>query len=134
MKEFLLHINGIETPVTVADDQVLSPVEISGDKSDFRIDYGNGLTKVGGVVRVSATPVTDGVIEGVHNIVTPFTKLLNYTAVAMNVQEAAASVNGENVFVADTDTGFKIYATAKAATAKTIQVRWSAEGIMEDSL
>lgn len=134
MKQQLIEINGVETPVGIPDDQVLSPVETSGDKSNFRIDYGNGLTKVGGVVRVSATPVTDGVIEGVHNIVTPFAKLLNYTAVAMNVPEPASVVSGENVFVADTDTGFRIYATAKAAAAKTIQVRWSAEGIMGDSL
>lgn len=124
----IININGVDTPVEIVGHS--SDVSYTGDKTGFRIEYGNGLVKVGGVVNVPAAPVKNGVIEGTHNIEVPFLTLFDYGAVAMNVADTPENITGESVFVTDTDTGFKIYATASATSAKTIPVRWYAEGVV----
>lgn len=122
----VLSINGMDTPCTM-DISLLSH---QGHKDSYRIDYGDGLVEMGGIVDVSADTVKSGVIEGTHIVELPFTTIYDFQATAMNVAATPEQVTGEKVFIADTGSGYKIYASANAKSAKTIPVKWSAKGAM----
>lgn len=103
---------------------------ITGDKNNYRINYGNGLVEMGGIVQIECSVVTTGVVEGTHVVELPFSNLLHFDAVAMNVVDSPDSITGEDAFVTDVTNGFKIYATAKATSTHTIPVKWIAKGVM----
>lgn len=117
-------INGYETIIEIPQGQVLSPVNVQGDKDNYRIEYGNGLVEVGGLVEVNATP-TNGHIEGSYAIDVNFANLLDVQVTALDISNAVQ----ENAHISFTDTGFKIWAHANTTTAATIKVKWSAKGI-----
>lgn len=126
----IVNINGYETVIEIPEGQVLSPVKHSGNKSDFRINYGNGLVKVGGIVEIECNEVTSGIIEGTKVIELPFGTTYDFQATAMNVIDAPSVITGESAFITEVRNGYKIYATAKSTQSKTIPVKWSAEGRM----
>lgn len=122
-------INGYETVIEIPDGQVLSPVKVQGDQSNYEIEYGNGLKEVGGIVEVQATTVKDGVIEGVQRIELPFYKTLDYQVTAINVSASPAVLTGEFAFARLDENTLVVYGTANASEPKTIQVKWTAKGL-----
>lgn len=122
-------INGYETVIEIPDGQVLSPVKVQGDQSNYEIEYGNGLKEVGGIVEVQATSVRDGVVEGVQRVELPFYKTLDFQVTALNVSASPAVLTGEFAFARLDDKVLVVYGTANSNEAKTIQVKWTAKGI-----
>lgn len=124
----VVNINGYETVIEIPEGQVLSPVTYSGDNSNFRIDYGNGLVKVGGIVAIECNSVTPQLIEGVKVMELPFSQVYDFQATAMNVSDSPDNIAGEGAFITEQSGVYKIYAHAKATSTHTIRVKWSAEG------
>lgn len=124
----VVNINGYETVIEIPEGQALSPVTHSGDKSDFRIEYGNGLVKVGGIVEIECGNVTPHLIEGVKVMELPFSQVYNFQVTAMNVSSNPANISNEGAFITEQDGVYKIYAHAKASSTYTIPVKWAAEG------
>lgn len=120
----IVNINGYETIIEIPQGQVMSPVNVQGDKDNYRIEYGNRLVEVGGLVEVNATP-TNGHIEGSHPIDLNFTTLLDVQVTTLDISNAVQ----ENAHISLTDTGFKIWAHANTTTDSMIKVKWSAKGI-----
>lgn len=122
-------INGYETVIEIPDGQVLSPVKVQGDQSNYEIEYGNGLKEVGGIVEVQATSVKEGVIEGVQRVELPFYKTLDFQVTALNVSASPAVLTGEFAFARLDNKVLVVYGTANSNEAKAIQVKWTAKGI-----
>lgn len=122
-------INGIPTPVTFPRE-ALSEVRTFGSKDDYRIEYGNGLVELGGIVNVQANTVKEGIIEGTYDVELPFNTTYDFQATAMNVTSDASILTSENAFITEISNGYKIYATAASNQSKTISVKWSAKGVI----
>lgn len=120
----VVNINGFETVIEIPEGQVLSPVTVTGDKDNYRIEYGNGLVELGGTVEVEATE-NNGHIEGSLAINLPFTTTLSVHVTTLDIANAVQ----ENAHISETETGFKIWAHANTTTAQTIKVKWSAKGL-----
>lgn len=116
-----VNINGFVTPIELPDT-----VRAGGDVQAYHIDYG-GLVEIGGVVSVDAQPVRDGEIEGVALLPLGFSRVLSVSATAGNVKETAEHLTGESAFVELAGDTLKVFASARANEAKTIQVFWSAK-------
>lgn len=125
----VVNINGYETVIEIPGSQVLSPVKVRGDQSNYEIEYGNGLKELGGIVEVQATSVKEGVIEGVQRIELPFFKTLDYQVTAINVSASPAVLTGEFAFARLDNQHLVVYATANSTESKNIQVKWTAKGI-----
>ena len=123
-------INGYETVIEIPESQVLSPVKVQGDQSHYEIEYGNGLKEVGGIVEVHATTAKEGVIEGVQRVELPFYKTLDYQVTAINVSASPAVLTGEFAFARLDENTLVVYGTANSNEAKTIQVKWTAKGLV----
>lgn len=128
MKQVVI-INGYETVIEIPEGEVLSPVKVQGDQSNYEIEYGNGLKEVGGIVEVQATTVKEGVIEGVQRVELPFHKTLDFQVTALNVSASPAVLTGEFAFARLDDKVLVVYGTANSNEAKAIQVKWTAKGI-----
>lgn len=126
----VVFINGYETVIEIPDRQVLSPVKVQGDQSNYEIEYGNGLKEVGGVVEVQATSVRDGVIEGVQRVELPLARTLDFQVTAINVSASPAVLTGEFAFARLDGNVLVVYGTANSNEAKAIQVKWTAKGIV----
>lgn len=127
----IININGFETPIEIPEGQTLSPVTAQGDKTNYRIEYGNGLVELGGTVDVTVNRVAEGVLEGIHNVALSFSTTLSVQVTAMNVIQGAETLNSESAFITDTTDGFRIYATARStAETQVIPVRWVAKGLI----
>ena len=126
----IVYINGYKTRIEIPENQVLSPVKVQGDQNNYEIEYGNGLKEVGGIVEVQATSVKEGVIEGVRRVELPFYKTLDFQVTAINVSTSSTVLTGELAFARlDGDT-LVVYGTANASEPKTIQVKWTAKGLV----
>lgn len=130
MANIVADINGYLTPIEIDDTELnsLSVVSVEGDKTAYRIEYGNGLVEVGGTAEITVTPIKDGVVEGTMSIDTGLT-IINAHATAMNLAVPAPVATGENAFIAVSDKTLKIYATANATAEKTVAVMWSVKGV-----
>lgn len=125
----VVNINGYETVIEIKETDVLSPVKVQGDQSNYEIEYGNGLKEVGGIVEVQATTAKEGVIEGVQRVELPFVKTLDFQVTAINVSASPAVLTGEFAFARLDENTLVVYGTANASEPKTIQVKWTAKGI-----
>lgn len=128
----LVNINGYETIIEVPDGQEQCAVKYEGDKTSYRIDYGNGLVKVGGTVHITTSAINNVTTntEGTKAIKFPveFSKLLNVNVVALDTSEGRVM---EHAHVGNpTNTGLVIYASALGAKSVTFEVMWSAEGVI----
>lgn len=126
----VVNINGYETVIEIKEEDVLSPVKVQGDQSHYEIEYGNGLKEVGGIVEVQATTVKEGVIEGVKRVELPFYKTLDFQVTALNVSVSPAVLTGEFAFARLDGKALVVYGTANASEPKTIQVKWTAKGMI----
>lgn len=126
----VVNINGYETVIEIKEEDVLSPVKVQGDQSHYEIEYGNGLKEVGGIVEVQATSVKEGVIEGVQRVELPFVKTLDFQVTAINVSASPAVLTGEFAFARLDGNTLVVYGTANASEPKTIQVKWTAKGMI----
>lgn len=125
----VVNINGYETVIESPEGEVLSPIKVQGDQSNYEIEYGNGLKEVGGIVEVQATTVKDGVIEGVQRVELPFYETLDYQVTAINVTASPTELTGEFAFARLDNNTLVVYGTANANEPKTIQVKWTAKGL-----
>ena len=125
----IVYINGYKTRIEIPENQVLSPVKVQGDQSNYEIEYGNGLKEVGGIVEVQATSAKEGVIEGVQRVELPFYKTLDYQVTAINVSASPAVLTGEFAFARLDENTLVVYGTANSNETKTIQVKWTAKGL-----
>ena len=125
----VVNINGYETVIEIPEVEMLSPVKVQGDQSNYEIEYGNGLKEIGGVVEVQATSVKDGVIEGVQRVELPFYKTLDFQVTAINVTASPEELTGEFAFARLDNNTLVVYGTANANEPKTIQVKWTAKGL-----
>lgn len=119
----IVNINGFETIIEIPEGQAVSPLIHQGDKSDYRIDYGNGLVEVGGLVEVSTSTV-NGHIEGSTAVELPFDRVYSVQVTTLDIPNAVQ----ENAHISLTDSGFKIWAHANTQTPSVIRVMWSAKG------
>ena len=126
----VVNINGYETVIEIPESQVLSPVKVQGDQSNYEIEYGNGLKEVGGIVEVQATTAKEGVIEGVQRVELPFYKTLDFQVTAINVSASPAVLTGEFAFARLDGNTLVVYGTANASEPKAIQVKWTAKGVV----
>lgn len=126
----VVNINGYETVIEIPEAEVLSPIKVQGDQNNYEIEYGNGLKEVGGIVEVQATIVKDGVIEGVQRVELPFYNTLDYQVTAINVTASPAELTGEFAFARLDNNTLVVYGTANSNEPKTIQVKWTAKGIV----
>ena len=125
----VVNINGYETVIEIPEAEVLSPIKVQGDQSNYEIEYGNGLKEVGGIVEVQATTVKDGVIEGVQRVELPFYNTLDFQVTAINVTASPTELTGEFAFARLDNNTLVVYGTANANEPKTIQVKWTAKGL-----
>ena len=125
----VVNINGYETVIEIPEVEMLSPVKVQGDQSNYEIEYGNGLKEIGGIVEVQATSVKDGVIEGVQRVELPFYKTLDFQVTAINVTASPEELTGEFAFARLDNNTLVVYGTANANEPKTIQVKWTAKGL-----
>lgn len=125
----VVNINGYETVIEIPAGEMLSPIKVQGDQSNYEIEYGNGLKEVGGVVEVQATTVKDGVIEGVQRVELPFYNTLDFQVTATNVTASPTELTGEFAFARLDNNTLVVYGTANANEPKTIQVKWTAKGL-----
>lgn len=125
----VVNINGYETVIEIPAGEMLSPIKVQGDQSNYEIEYGNGLKEVGGIVEVQATTVKDGVIEGVQRVELPFYNTLDFQVTAINVTASPAELTGEFAFARLDNNTLVVYGTANANEPKTIQVKWTAKGL-----
>ena len=126
----VVNINGYETVIEIPAGEMLSPIKVQGDQSNYEIEYGNGLKEVGGIVEVQATTVKDGVIEGVQRVELPFYKTLDFQVTAINVTASPTELTGEFAFARLDNNTLVVYGTANSNEPKTIQVKWTAKGII----
>lgn len=126
----VVNINGYETVIEIPAGEMLSPIKVQGDQSNYEIEYGNGLKEVGGIVEVQATTVKDGVIEGVQRVELPFYNTLDFQVTAINVTASPAELTGEFAFARLDNNTLVVYGTANSNEPKTIQVKWAAKGIV----
>ena len=126
----VVNINGYETVIEIKEEDVLSPVKVQGDQSNYEINYGNRLKELGGIVEVQATTVKEGVIEGVQRVELPFYKTLDFQVTAINVSASPAVLTGEFAFARLDGNTLVVYGTANASEPKTIQVKWTAKGMI----
>lgn len=126
----VVNINGYETVIEIPAGEILSPIKVQGDQSNYEIEYGNGLKEVGGVVEVQATSVKDGVIEGVQRVELPFYNTLDFQVTATNVTASPTELTGEFAFARLDNNTLVVYGTANANEPKTIQVKWTAKGLV----
>lgn len=127
-----VNINGYETIIEIPDGQEQCAVKYEGGKASYRIDYGNGLVKVGGTARVTTSTINNVTTntEGTKAIKFPdeFSKLLNVNVVALDTSEGRVM---EHAHVGNpTNTGMTIYASALGTKPVTFEVMWSAEGVL----
>lgn len=125
----VVNINGYETVIEIPAGEMLSPIKVQGDQSNYEIEYGNGLKEVGGIVEVQATTVKDGVIEGVQRVELPFYNTLDFQVTAINVTASPPELTGEFAFARLDNNTLVVYGTANANEPKTIQVKWTAKGL-----
>ena len=126
----VVNINGYETVIEIPAGESISPIKVQGDQSHYEIEYGNGLKEVGGIVEVQATTVKDGVIEGVQRVELPFYNTLDYQVTAINVTASPTELTGEFAFARLDNNTLVVYGTANSNEPKTIQVKWTAKGIV----
>lgn len=125
----VVNINGYETVIEIPEGEMLSPIKVQGDQSNYEIEYGNGLKEVGGIVEVQATTVKDGVIEGVQRVELPFYNTLDFQVTAINVTASPTELTGEFAFARLDNNTLVVYGTANSTEPKTIQVKWTAKGL-----
>ena len=125
----VVNINGYETVIEIPEGEMLSPIKVQGDQSNYEIEYGNGLKEVGGIVEVQATTVKEGVIEGVQRVELPFYNTLDFQVTAINITASPAELTGEFAFARLENNTLVVYGTANANEPKTIQVKWTAKGL-----
>ena len=125
----VVNINDYETVIEIPEGEMLSPIKVQGDQSNYEIEYGNGLKEVGGIVEVQATSVKEGVIEGVQRVELPFYKTLDFQVTAINVTASPEELTGEFAFARLDNNTLVVYGTANANEPKTIQVKWTAKGL-----
>lgn len=126
----IVNINGYETVIEISESQVLSPVKVHGDQSSYEISYGNGLKEIGGIVEVQANTAKEGVIEGVQRVELPFYKTLDFQVTAINISAPPAVLTGEFAFARLDGNTLVVYGTANSNEPKTIQVKWTAKGLI----
>lgn len=126
----VVNINGYETVIEIPEGQVLSPVKVQGDQSNYEINYGNRLKELGGILEVQATTVKEGMIEGVQRVELPFHRTLDFQVTAINVSASPAVLTGEFAFARLDGNTLVVYGTANASKPKTIQVKWTAKGMI----
>lgn len=126
----IVNINGYETVIEISESQVLSPVKVSGDQNSYEISYGNGLKEIGGIVEVQANTAKESVIEGVQRVELPFYKTLDFQVTAINVSASPAVLTGEFAFARLDGNTLVVYGTANSNEPKTIQVKWTAKGLI----
>ena len=126
----IVNINGYETVIEISESQVLSPVKVSGDQSSYEISYGNGLKEIGGIVEVQANTAKKGVIEGIQRVELSFYKTLDFQVTAINVSASPAVLTGEFAFARLDGNTLVVYGTANSNESKTIQVKWTAKGLI----
>ncbi len=126
----VIFINGYETVIEISESQVLSPVKVSGDQNSYEISYGNGLKEIGGIVEVQANTAKESVIEGVQRVELPFYKTLDFQVTAINVSASPAVLTGEFAFARLDGNTLVVYGTANSNEPKTIQVKWTAKGLI----
>lgn len=127
----VVNINGYETVIEIPESQIISPVNVEGNSDSYRIDYGNGLVKVGGELAIKTVPVKDGTgrTEGVVTVDLPeFRQVLGFGAVAMDSDKGSLFEHAHLGQVTFKD--MNVYASAISNKAVELKVNWFVEGII----
>lgn len=127
----VVNINGYETVIEIPESQVISPVQVAGSSDSYRIDYGNGLVKVGGELAIKTVPVKDGTgrTEGMVTVDLPeFSRVLSFGVVAMDSDRGSLFEHAHLGQVTFKD--MNVYASAISDKAVELKVNWFVEGII----
>lgn len=118
----MTNINGFETPIEFPEGSVAS-VHASGDRQQWRVDFGSGFVQVGGI----ATVAFDNVTEAAVTVRLPFGKLLDFQATPIDVQGPL----GEAVHIELLDNdSVQVYARTSQTFTGSFYVKWSASGVV----
>lgn len=127
----VVNINGYETVIEIPESQVISPVKVEGNSDSYRIDYGNGLVKVGGELPIKTVPVKDGTgrTEGMVTVDLPeFSQVLSFGAVAMDSDKGSLFEHAHLGQVTFKD--MNVYASAISDKEVELKVNWFVEGLL----
>lgn len=127
----VVNINGYETVIEIPESQVISPVKVEGNSDSYRIDYGNGLVKVGGELAIKTEPVKDGTgrTEGMVTVDLPeFSQVLSFGAVAMDSDKGSLFEHAHLGQVTFKD--MNVYASAISDKPVELKVNWFVEGLL----
>lgn len=126
----VVNINGYETVIEIPESQVISPVNVEGNSDSYRIDYGNGLVKVGGELAIKTVPVKDGTgrTEGMVTVDLPeFRQVLGFGVVAMDSDKGSLFEHAHLGQVTFKD--MNVYASAISDKEVELKVNWFVEGL-----
>lgn len=127
----VVNINGYETVIEIPESQVISPVKVEGNSDSYRIDYGNGLVKVGGELAIKTEPVKDGTgrTEGMVTVDLPeFSRVLGFGVVAMDSDKGSLFEHAHLGQVTFKD--MNVYASAISDKPVELKVNWFVEGLL----
>lgn len=127
----VVNINGFETVIEIPESQVISPVKVEGNSDSYRIDYGNGLVKVGGELSIKTVPVKDGTgrTEGMVTVDLPeFSQVLGFGVVAMDSDKGSLFEHAHLGQVTFKD--MNVYASAISDKEVELKVNWFVEGLL----
>lgn len=127
----VVNINGFETVIEIPESQVISPVKVEGSSDSYRIDYGNGLVKVGGELAIKTAPVKDGAgrTEGMVTVDLPeFSQVLGFGVVAMDSDKGSLFEHAHLGQVTFKD--MNVYASAISDKEVELKVNWFVEGLL----
>lgn len=124
-----LNMNGYKTYAEIPEGNVPSPVSYDGDKDGYVIDYGNGLVEYGGKVTITTIPQEVNA-EGTATVTFPeaFSRVLSVTLTSVDIPHYTNE--GSNHIASLTNSGFSIWATMNERVSKTVEIYWSAKGIL----
>lgn len=127
----VVNINGYETVIEIPESQIISPVNVEGNSDSYRIDYGNGLVKVGGELAIKTVPVKDGTgrTEGVVTVDLPeFRQVLGFGVVATDSSQGSLFEHAHLGQITFKD--MNVYASAISDKPVELKVNWFVEGLL----
>ena len=131
--QHVVNINGFETVINIPEGQVISPVKVEGNSDNYRIDYGNGLVKVGGELAIKTEPqkyATEMRTEGMVTVDFPveFSTILGFGVVAMDSSQGALFEHAHLGQVTFKD--MNVYASTISDNPVELKVNWYVEGLV----
>lgn len=100
------------------------PPRFSGDKTNYRIKYGNGLEEVGGLAEVTFADNTEATVD----ITLPFFTLLDCQCTAVDI--VGAHQESAHIEFVEDDKKLRLYSRVHQPYTGTSKLKWMAKGVI----